>query len=115
MGHIYWIKTDGSEESVEKDISSEKVNTEFFKYIDIANQRFNGSHLEFVWVLHNNKRTLMIVDELGAIPVKSGYPLPINMKATDIYHNASRSRGKDWVGPPYIHGDVLLFEAIEID
>lgn len=53
----------------------------------------------------------MIVNETGAI---QDPPLPVNKKATDIYHNASRARGQDWVGPPHVHGTVILYEGMTI-
>lgn len=56
----------------------------------------------------------MIVNEMGAIETADRGPLPINEKATEIYHAASRARGQDWVGAPYIHGDVILYEGINV-
>lgn len=113
MGRIYWIRVDGTEEDIEADISDAKANDDFTKITDIARKHW-GNWAEMVWVLHKDKRTLMLVDELGAVAAKPGYPLLINPKATEIYHNASRARGHDWVGPPYIHGDVVLFEDIRM-
>jgi len=70
-----------------------------------------GGWTECVWVLHQGKRTCMLVNETGAI---QDPPLPINKAATEIYHQASRARGRDWVGPPHIHGTVILYEGMEI-
>lgn len=70
-----------------------------------------GGFVEVVWVLHQGKRTCMLVHETGAI---ENPPLPINTKATDIYHQASKARGKDWVGPPFVHGTVILYEGMVI-
>lgn len=70
-----------------------------------------GGWTETVWVLHQRKRTCMLVNETGAI---QDPPLPINKKATEIYHNASRARGQDWKGAPYIHGTVILYEGMDI-
>lgn len=114
MGRIYWIKTDGTEEVVEAEITSAQANARFREFMDLAASHYGGNFAEIVWVLHNNQRTLMLVDEFGALPVREGYPLPVNTKATEIYHQASRARGKDWEGPPYVHGDAMLFENIDI-
>jgi len=70
-----------------------------------------GGFVECVWVLHQGKRTLMIVNETGAV---QDPPLPVNNKATEIYHNASRARGQDWEGAPYIHGTVILYEGMDV-
>lgn len=114
MGRIYWIKVDGTEEDIEADISDAKANDDFLKVIKKAEERYKTGFAEMVWVLHNGQRTLMLVDEFGAQPVMEGYPLPVNEKATELYRAASRARGQDWTGPPYIHGDVVIFENIRM-
>lgn len=109
MGKIYWIKVDGTEEVIEAEVSSADANAKFMEIMNKAENYF-GRYAEMVWVLHKDRRTLMLVDEIGAI-----MGLPVNPRATEIYHQASRAQGRDWEGPPYIHGDVVLFEDIEID
>ena len=73
-----------------------------------------GGDVEYVAVLYKNKRTYMVVNEMGAMAVHGRPPLPVNKAATEIYHAASRARGLDWAGPPEIHGDVLLLEGYRI-
>lgn len=114
MGRIYWIRIDGTEEDIEADISSAKANSDFVKIMKNAEAQFKSGLAEIVWVRHHDRKTLMLVDEFGALPAFNGSPLPINHKATEIYRAAARSRGQDWEGPPYIHGDVVLFEGIDM-
>lgn len=64
-----------------------------------------GGYIELVSVLHNGKRTTMVVNEEGAC---NG--MPINRAATEIYHEFAQFVGRDWKGAPYIHGDAILFE-----
>ena len=70
-----------------------------------------GGYIELVAVLYKNKRCTMIVNETGAIQDGAREALSINAAATEIYHAASRARGEDWIGPPYIHGNVILFDG----
>ena len=71
-----------------------------------------GGHIEHVRVLFDGKLAHMFVNELGAVEAGPGYPLPINPIATEIYHQLSRSQGRDWEGPPYIHGTAIVVENI---
>lgn len=78
-----------------------------------ASQKIVGGFIEIVSVLHNAKPCTMVVNEEGAL-CKWGtgqLPLPINARASDIYKAWSRTQGRVWVGAPYIHGDVILYEG----
>lgn len=49
-----------------------------------------GGYIELVHVLHNGKRTTMVVHDEGAC-----IPLSINRAATEIYHEFPRTVGRD--------------------
>lgn len=63
------------------------------------------AHLEHVAVLYKGNRASMFVDDEGAL-----FDLPVNIRATEIYHAASRSVGRDVSDAPLIYGDVIQFE-----
>lgn len=98
-----WIKADPKEPIEEH----EMPDSFFFNDQRAEVNKFLGGEFEFVQVLYENKPRYMLVNEIGAM-----IPLPRNIRATDIYHNAMRARGKDWPidSPPFIHGDVILVE-----
>jgi len=75
-------------------------------------RQYVGGWVELVWVLHNDRRTLMLVNEEGHI-LKP--PLPLNARATFIYHANGKSQGRDMRGAPLICGNVVLFENIPAD
>ncbi len=77
-------------------------------------QAYIGGYMEYVYVLYNGKKCLMIVNEEGAIHKRDRGPLPINARATKIYKAAAAARGHSYFGPPFIHGDVLLYEGVPI-
>jgi hypothetical protein len=64
-------------------------------------------HIEHVAVLFRGQRHDMFVDEIGAMATTKRPPLPINKYATEIYLNASRSRG-DFSVETRIHGTAVL-------
>lgn len=79
-----------------------------------AAQKVVGGYIELVSVLHEGKACHMIANEMGALYMwghNKNQQLDINRKATEIYHAASRARGQDWNGAPYIHGNVILYEG----
>ena len=69
---------------------------------------------EVVWVLHQGRRTCMIVNECGAIEFANRPPLPVNEKATQIYHAARRSFGEPCDGLAQIHGTAIVYEGIQV-
>lgn len=117
MGRMLLLKIHPEETVVLRaSLSSDEFNADAMKYFREAKDAIGTPFgVEMVWVLHNDQRTLMLVDEFGAVEAKEGYPLHVNPKATEIYHAASRRRGSDWDGPPHIHGDVVLFEDIQVE
>jgi len=74
---------------------------------EICTQFLAGSP-EQVWVLFNDKRTCMLVNENG---IAQG--LPINSAATEIYLTWPRKKGLNVTGR-HIHGNAIVFEDIEI-
>lgn len=73
-----------------------------------------AKNIEHVSVLHNGERRDMFVDELGALPMLTRPPLPVNEPATAIYHAASLERepGADTSRWPKIHGTAVVFDRI---
>lgn len=76
-----------------------------------------GGWVELVHVLYNGKPTYMVVNEEGAILQP---PLPINIDATDIYHNATMIREKMTrelarATLAHIHGDVALLTGVIVE
>lgn len=74
---------------------------------------FIGDNIEFVSVLFQDKPAHMIVDEMGALK-----PLPVNERATSIYHNAQvkpscKKRGIVYKAEEYaqIHGPAMVLEG----
>jgi hypothetical protein len=114
MGSIVEIAVDGVETVLHDDLNNAEVNDNFMKYAKEIEGRL-GNFIEFVWVFYEEKPTLMVVDEMGALNIGPGYPLPVNSKATEIYKEVSRRRGETWEGPPYIHGVAYLFKDLKID
>lgn len=104
MGKIYLVHASGNREVRESDtpLTREEV------------QAFVGGDIEYVQVLFEEAPCYMLVNEIGALPMNNRGPLPINAWATDVYHNAMRARGKDWIGPPFIHGDIVLYQGIPL-
>ena len=84
-------------------------------------KRLVGGDIEYVSVLYKGKPTKMVVNESGAV---QDPPLPVNEKATEIYHAASlarKERGEDIrvLGPqrtwPKIHGVAVVLEDIHVE
>lgn len=74
--------------------------------------KFLGGELEFVSVMYNKKHAFMLTNEIGAL---NG--MPVNARATDIYHTAVVKPKCEFEGRLYIpgeygqiHGDVILVE-----
>jgi hypothetical protein len=71
----------------------------------------DGAELEHVSVLHLHKPHDMFVDELGSI-----HGLPVNRKATEIYHENTRINDpgryeREKYTMPKIHGPAVLFHS----
>lgn len=75
-----------------------------------AAKDYVAGYIEIVWVLHTGRRTLMLVNEMGAM-----IGLPPNERATHIYHAASKARGSSLLYAPLIYGNAMLFENVEVD
>lgn len=107
-----WIPTDNAEP-----IEEHECEDQFFFSNDTmvgANREdikaYLGGDFEFVQVLHEDKPMYMLVHEMGAM-----IPLPVNARATDIYHTAvvkprCKDKGFDYNPQDYaqIHGPAIL-------
>ena len=75
-----------------------------------------AGHIEFVWVLHDDRRVCMVVNDIGALEPEK---YPMNVQASILYfantmrtermpmHTAFRNLG-------YIHGDVVLLDGVDV-
>ena len=104
-----WIPTD-SKEPIEEHECEDRFFFEHNARQEV--DRYLGGNFEFVTVLHDGKRRYMLVNEFGAT-----IPLPVNARATDIYHNAQvkpqcKSLGIEYNADQYaqIHGPAILVE-----
>lgn len=73
-----------------------------------------GGWIEYVHVLYKDKPTYMVVNEEGAL-----MQLPVNLKATEIYHEATRRRTgmskRAAMGSlAWIYGDVVVLEGVKV-
>lgn len=76
-------------------------------------QAWVGGDIEYVWVLFNGQRTPMVVNEVGAGPFGLKQ-LPVNERATEIYHAWTLSQGKPRPDA-LVYGHVLVLEGFERD
>jgi len=88
MGKVLVIHPDGREETLGKRPSVKEATA------------ICGGW-ELVHVLHDGRREQMVVHDDG---IRFG--LPVNQKATDIYHTFSNSQGRQ--NPNLIHGVAIL-------
>jgi hypothetical protein len=104
-GKIHWLRADGGEVIEPADSVPARQ----------ALQKFVEGGIEFVWVLYKERRTCMVVNELGANHTEERSPLPVNLAASTIYAAASRRRNAPPSGIPRIHGNAVLLENIQVD
>lgn len=71
-------------------------------------QSFVGGYVECVWVLFNEKRCAMFVNEDG-----HRLNLPVNLQATKIYHEAALRKGR--INPNPILGNAMVLEDIVVE
>ena len=103
-----WIKAD-----IDEPIEVHEMPEKFFfndQWDEI--NKFIGGDFEFVTVLYEGKPRYMLCNEIGALS-----NMPINPRATNIYHNAQvkprcKADGIRYIPKNYsqIHGDVILVE-----
>lgn len=102
-----WIPSDSAEP-----IEEHECQDQFFFLPDPRAMvgEFLGGQFEFVQVLYDDKPMYMLVHEMGAM-----IPLPVNARATDIYHTAvvkprCKEECKDYRPGDYaqIHGPAIL-------
>lgn len=103
MIKAFFYKTDGSVEEHELDENALPMD-EIRKFVQ--------GDIEFVSVRFNGKDSHMIVNDIGAI-----INLPMNNKATDIYHEVVKLRCEERGVPyvkmdyHYIYGNAVVFEG----
>ncbi len=98
MGTIHYIEANGNIET--KEAVKCPPLTEF--------QSFVEGYVEPVYVLFNDKRCVMFVNEDG-----HRLELPYNPDATAIYHEVSRRRGER--NPNPILGNAVVLEDVSVD
>jgi hypothetical protein len=101
-----WIPVDPAEPVEEHNLPENF----FFEGSRETVKEYLGGSFEFVQVLVNNEPMYMLVHEVGAL-----IPLPVNLRATDHYHNAQvkprcEADGIEYVASDFaqIHGPAIL-------
>src|ERR1700681_4342982 len=102
MGAIHVIKADGTTESSPAD---RMPPTEELRAIV-------GGTAEFASVSFNGKRTCMVVNDNGAIADDDQTTLPLNEKATELFHAWGKSQGRDTTKAWKVHGTVVMLDDI---
>ena len=70
-----------------------------------------GGTAEFAWVSFNGKRTCMVVND-GAIAEDDQTTLPLNEKATEVFHAWGKSQGHKTSKARKVHGTVVMLDDL---